>query len=510
MTKTATKLRAPTGFAAEIGWWFGGPLLRPIGSVAAAVVVTAGPWIVSVIALVIVSIGMQPVMGGPAIEDLRLTVVYAFCVAPLVAGPVGAVAARLVVASLEERGGRLIPEIFCVASVASGLVAQALAVAISLSLGIEPAGIAIAFVFLSSAAALLWTSFAVLAALRAYRFLIAAFSVGMIFSVLCILLTARSEPSVERMIWSFTAGIVFCVAAVSARICAGRSARNADLGLAALLLAGEISRNWRICLGILFAISGVWVDKWVFWFGSEGARSVAGYLHYSVYDSVMFVAHLSIIPSFAMMLMFQRGQLDDAIGLFRGTLLERPTYGRVAEAVRGLEQVIWNRLMMIAFFQATCSMALLLMAPLVAEVLSFDFAQFVMLRVGVVAIFLQSLIYLSSCVLIICNRISLFLFTQALFFAVNVIASTACLAIVGVSAYGVFFSSLVVAAILLPCAFAALSRYDYLTFVGENEGLYDQGVAGKTGETATGRFGFSARLANARDQWCQLASPVDQ
>lgn len=509
MTEKTSILRVPTGFAAEIDWWFAGPLLRPISSVFAAVVVTAGPWLVSVIALVIVSIGMQPVMGGPAIEDLRLTVVYAFCVAPLVAGPVGAIAARLVVGSLEERGGKLIPEIFCVASVASGLIAQVLAVAICLSLGIEPAGIAIAFVFLSSAAALLWTSFAVLAALRAYRFLISAFSVGMIFSVLCILLTAQSQPSVERMIWSFTAGIVLCVAAASARICAGRGVRNGDLSLAALLIAGEISRNWRICLGIFFAISGVWVDKWVFWFGSEGARSAAGYLHYGVYDSVMFVAHLSVIPSFAMMLMFQRGQLDGAIRLFRRTLLERPTYDRVAEAVGGLERVIWFRLMMIAFFQATCSVVLLLMAPLVADVLSFDFAQFVMLRFGVVAVFLQSLIYLSSCVLIFSNRVSFFLLTQALFFAVNIIASTACLAIVGVSAYGVFFTSLIFAAILFPCAFAALSRYDYLTFVGENEGLYDKGMAGRTRETTTGSSSFSARLANAHDKWCRLASPVD-
>ena len=509
MIETAKRERKPRDLAAEVGWWLGGPLLRPIGSVFAAVVVTAGPWLVSVIALVIVSIGMQPVMGGATIEDLRLTVVYAFCVAPLVSGPVGAIAARLVVASLEERAGRLIPEIFCVASAVSGLVAQALAVAVALSLGIEPAGIAIGFVFLSSAAALLWTSFAVLAALRAYRFLIAAFSFGMIFSVLCILLTARSEPSVERMIWSFTAGIVFCVAAASARICAGRGARNADLSLAALLLTGEISRNWRICLGIFFAISGVWVDKWVFWFGSEGARSAAGYLHYSVYDSVMFVAHLSIIPSFAMMLMFQRGELDNVIKLFRRTLLERPSYGRVAKAVRGLEKVIWNRLIMIAFVQATSSIALLLITPLVAEVLTFDFAQFVMLRVGVVAVFLQSLIYMSSFVLVLCNRISLFLFTQALFFSVNIIASTACLAIVGVSAYGVFFSSLIVSAILFPCAFAAISKYDYLTFVGENEGLYDKGMVGKTRETMTGGSGLRVRLANARDEWCQLASPVD-
>jgi polysaccharide biosynthesis protein PelG len=492
--------------ASVLRWYFGGPLLRPICAFVAAVVVSVGPWIVSVIALVIVSVTMQPVMGAAAVEDLRLTVIYALGLAPLIAGPVGTVAARLVRASLEERGGQLIPEIFLTAALVSGVVAQLLAVVASLALGIEPVGISLGLVFLSAAAALLWTSFAVLAALRQYGFLILAFSAGMGLSVACALMTTRAEPTVELLIWSFTAGIVFCVALMMSRIWAGHRMRDEDLVTAFCVLIGEIRLHWQLCLGILFAMCGVWVDKWVFWLGPEGMRSAAGFVHFSTYDSVMFVAHLSMIPSFAAMLLFQDGALDQAIERFRRVLRDRSTYALIAEAGRALQHTVWSHVFTIVFIQAACSAGLVMMAPVIANAMHFSFVQFDLLRVGTVAVFLQSLFYFSCSVLMICNRISLFYRVQILFFVTNLVTSIICMQVFGVSAYGVFFSSLLMAVISFAYAYTSLSRYDYLVFVGENDALYQGDAVRRPSEESSIISRLDARLSAARATWREMTS----
>ena len=89
--------------AAEAEWVMTDPLLGSVRKFGAATILAAGPWLVAVAALAIISVTMTPLMSYAAIEDLRLTVVYAFCIAPLLAGPIGAVAARASVHHVDHR-----------------------------------------------------------------------------------------------------------------------------------------------------------------------------------------------------------------------------------------------------------------------------------------------------------------------------------------------------------------------------------------------------------------------
>ncbi|MGO4914803.1 exopolysaccharide Pel transporter PelG [Pseudogemmobacter sp. W21_MBD1_M6] len=455
-----------------IGWWLHGALLGPIRRFGAAIIITAGPWLVTVVALAIISISMQPVLGNAAIEDLRLTVVYAFCTAPLAAGPIGAIASRLVRRSVEDGDGTLVSEVFLVAAIGSGLITQALAVLICMSLGIEPIGIAVSFVFLSISAAMLWTSFAVLIGLRAFRFLISAFSIGMAISVICILAAATQQPTTEFLIWCFTAGVTVCVTLCIAHVNRLHGGARGNLRPAATALFDETMRHRHLCLGILLALCSVWVDKWVFWFGADGDTSSAGFRHFSAYDSVMFIAHLSIIPSFAAMLLFHDGEITEAIEDFRRALRDRSTYTTLRQSVDRLGQTVWQGVFKIVFVQAAVAAGLVLMAPLLTRMMTFSFAQFLMLQVGVIAVFLHSIVYLSSAVLILCSRNRTFFYVQFLFFGANLVASVVLYEWLGVSAYAIFLAALISAAFAFIWAYRALSHYDFLIFVGENDSLY--------------------------------------
>ncbi|MTE01483.1 hypothetical protein GIY56_14435 [Paracoccus sp. YIM 132242] len=469
LARLRDRLRGP---AADAEWLGADPLLASVRRFGAAIIVAAGPWLVSVAALAIISVTMTPVMGSAAVEDLRLTVVYAFCIAPLVAGPVGAVAARRISAAVDGENTAVVAELFLAAAALSGVAAQAIALAVCLVLGIGPAGVAAGFVFLTAAAALLWTSFAVLAAVHSYGFLIAAFTGGMVLSVACALLAAVHAPTTEVLIWSFAAGLSLCVA-LSIRHVQRLFPSGYD-GFAGTV--GDLLRRIRdsrvLCAGVFFAICGVWVDKWVFWFGPEGARSAAGFLHSSAYDSVMFLAHLSVIPTYAALLVFHHGDLVAAIERFKAAIRSRSTHGLIRDRLAELERVSWTGIGTIAFVQGAVTVGIVLMSPLLAKALDFSFGQFLMLRVGLIGVFFHSVMFLCCALLLVANRNRHFAIMQGAFLALNGGISLVLHAAIGMSAYAFLASSLLGAAAAFYASCKALNAYDYDFFLGENDSLY--------------------------------------
>lgn len=487
----------------SFAWWLEGPMIGPMRKFGAAIVISVGPWLVSVVALAVLSITMTPLMGDRAVEDLRLSVVYAFALAPLIAGPVGAIAARLVRGAIEERGGSNVFEIFRVAALASGALAMTGAILVALALGIAPTGVALGFVWTTAAAALLWTSFAVLGAIRAYRFLIGSFTAGMLVAFACTIAAARNGPTVEMLVWSFDVGIAFCVVLSFRHVAARYWRESDDPGFAFWLLISETIRAWPLALGIAAAVAAIWTDKVVFWSGTEGLRSAAGFAHYAPYDAVMFVAHLSLVPSLASMLLFQNGALPEVIGAFRRSLARRSTHEEIAAASAAISTTVWAHVLSIVFVQATCSAVLVLMAPLVSGLMDFDLIQFDLLRTAIVAIFLQSLLYLSCGVLMVCNRIRTLCVIQLLFLAANLVASLVLRDLIGVNSYAVFASSMAAAVIAFIAAYRTISDYDYLVFVGENEALYDRDALIEADDAA--RRGLRGRMLAARAGWAALA-----
>lgn len=469
--RAARRHRLEAGLA-ELEWIAADPLLASAGRVGAAVIVAAGPWLVSVIALALISVTMTPVMGFAAVEDLRLTVVYAFCIAPLAAGPVGAIAARRISARIEMGETAPVPELFLAAALVSGLAAQLLALAVSLALGIGPASILVGFVCLTTAAALLWTCFAVLAAMGSYAFLIAAFTGGMVLSVVCVMVV--DVPTTEILIWSFSAGISLC-AALSMRHIQRRFACDHSSFTATFReLLALLRRHAVLCAGVLCAISGIWVDKWVFWLGASGVRSSAGFLHFSGYDSVMFLAHLSAISTYAGLLMFHRTDLVAAIERFRASLDARATHGLLRQRVDRLEEVAWSGIVTIAMVQASVTIGLVMMSPVLVDQLDLSFDQLLVLRVGLIAVFFHSVLFLFCTLLLVANRVRHFALVQGCFLVLNLILSVVIDATVGMSAYAMLASAILSAAICFPLAYMSLRAYDYHLFVGENESLYVQ------------------------------------
>lgn len=445
----------------------GGALLRPIGTFAGAIAVVAGPWLVSIAALALITIHMEPVMGRAAVEDMRLTVVYAFCLAPLVAGPIGAVAARRVGAGPVGEAHR----VHAAAFVLSGALSAALAALVAWALGIAPLELGLAFVFLNVAASQLWITFALLGALRAHRHLVSAFAAGMCAALICVLAIAGRAPSVELLVWTFTGGILLSCALSSFAI-RTRGAEPPGLLSALRALTADLGRERHLAFGVLCAIAGVWIDKWVLWLGPEGIRSAAGFMHYAPYDSAMFVAHMTVVPTLAALHLFHDGVLAPQIARFRAALAAGATHRHLSRTLVGAVQATWSGIFSILVFQGALTACFILAVPMLAMLVDLGHDQMQMLRTGLVATFLHCAMFLSCTIILLTGRVRHFLVVQGSFLALNGAASVAILLVSGGGAGGFLAASLLGSVAAFVVAYRALARFDYVTLLAENTGLF--------------------------------------
>lgn len=465
--------RVPSLLSETLSWALNGPLIHPIRQFSNSVIIVAGPWLLSVVALAVVSIGMEPVIGRAAMESTRLTIIYALCLAPLVGGPVGAIAARLVRSAVEENDLHLVPDILLVSSLLVGLVALFMAAVLSIVM-INDVEIALAFIVLTVSTGLLWNSLAILSALRKHAFLVMSFAYGTTVSVFAIFLLARSNLRIELLIWSFAGGTIACLALILARLLVGNSSSTGGITRAVGTLQRELAQRRLLVLGIVFAFCGVWVDKWVLWLGPLGMESSIGLLHFGTYDSVMFIAHLSIVPTFAAMHILHDGEITQSVKNFRSTLEQNANFSLLRAAVESLSVCVWGGIFTIIFVQATVTATLVLLTPILSNLMHFDFSQFLLLRVGLIAAFVHSIFYLSSAVLLLCNRHSLFCFVQFVFLLANLAFSTGFMLTVGPSAYGLLAGSLVASILSFIIAYRSLHRFDYISLVAENHSFYGE------------------------------------
>lgn len=198
-------------------------------------------------------------------------------------------------------------------------------------------------------------------------------------------------------------------------------------------------------------------------------------------------------------------------GLFTGSgRYARGAGATLREHVAALGRTAWSGLFTIFFVQAALTLGLVVMGPLLATWMNFDFNQFLMLRVGLVGVLLHGGMVLCCAVMLVadCNRHLMLL--QGGFVISNLMMSILLHWLIGPSSYAILFPSLTVTPIALPAARHALHGYDYLTFPGDTH-LSESPCHFPTAEAASGDMARSdCRDAASLAKWLTGQGAVDR
>ncbi len=133
-----------------------------------------------------------------------------------------------------------------------------------------------------------------------------------------------------------------------------------------------LEKNFYWTLGIagLTYNLGAWVDKVIFWYHPATGYVVAGKLHASiVYDMPIFLAYLSILPSMAIFFYRLESDFAEKYDLYYDAVRSGGTLGMIRQYRDGIVEVIRHAIHEIIMVQSVVDIILFLTAPTAFDLL---------------------------------------------------------------------------------------------------------------------------------------------
>lgn len=274
-----------------------------LGAYASAAAISAGPWIISIVALMVLTWLLHHTLTGEGAGDqIRLftasvTHVYAFAL--IITGPIQIVLTRYAAdrVSLKERE-RVFPSFK--GGVALAAVLSAIAAGFFFFRLVPADGW-----FLVFAAALLvyvsciFVASVYLSALRKYHGIVVSFAVGYGIGVLAAWRLADGHGVTGAMAGLLLGHMVLFILLASAI----RRELGSGSGSSFAFLSAFLKFPGLVFCGLFYNL-GIWIDKFIFWWRSQSHVQVAGALHAAPdYDLAIYLSLLSIAPGMAVFIL---------------------------------------------------------------------------------------------------------------------------------------------------------------------------------------------------------------
>jgi polysaccharide biosynthesis protein PelG len=440
-----------------------------MASFAHASIVAAGPCLLSVLCIWLISATINELEGKTTISAFRALIIYSFALSFVVTAPIALVSARFISDKLHDRDVAAVSGIMLAAFGFSAVIIVAVGTLLfGLVLDLD-AATSVAAVANCALIALVWVACLFCSVTRDYTSVTVFFAVGMLLAVVAVTVGYNMRPDLATMLWGFNIGLGATLFGLLARIIATFPFAAKSISAPASALARAAVGYWPIALGGLFGAIGAWVDKWIVWLSPFGTQIQNGLLHAPLYDSAMFVSYLVVIPAYAAFVVHLEVKFFRNYRLFYSSILEHATLAQIRAHGRRLRDETIASLSGITVPQLAICALVAVSAPTVVDVLDMQFRQVGTLRFGVIGAAFQFLFITCSSLTLYFDRRMMFFVLQTVFLVLNATLTWALLTL-GPTYLGLGFlaASTLSALIAYLALVRTLYRLDYLTFIANN------------------------------------------
>jgi len=434
-----------------------GDLLGLVRGYLHASVSTSGGWLFTILALSAVTFFGPAFAGYNDLTIFRLVVVYNFAFSLVLTGPLTMVLTRYLSDQIFARTVQGVP----------GMVVGGLVVVVATSAPLV-APFYFWYVDLTTLARLAaWTGYALVAAiwvlavflstLKEYAAVTRAFGIGMVIALGAAYL-AGPDAGVAGMLAGFDLGLAFIVFALLARVFA-EFPFPVERPFAFL---PYFRTHWPLAVGGGMYYAGIWVDKWLMWTAPERLVLPVGLISYPDYDSALFLACLTIVPSMAVFVVNVETRFFDQYHRFYRDIGAHATLARIRDNQAALLDAVFEGSRQLVLPQIVLVIALVTLSPVIFTVLNIPYGQLGIFRIATIGALFQLFFLLLTIVLSYLDLNRLTLGLHCLFFATNAIATMVTLHL-GFPYYGYgYFTASIVA--FLAAAVATLRCLDELPY----------------------------------------------
>jgi uncharacterized membrane protein len=449
-----------------------GAITDRMASFAHASIIAAGPCLLSVLCIWLISATIFELEGKTTIAAFRALIIYSFALSFVITAAIALVSARFISDKLHDRDVAAVSGIMLAAFGFSAVITVAVATLLfGFVLDLEPAA-SVAAVANCALIALVWVACLFCSVTRDYTAVTIYFAVGLLLAVVAVTKGYNMRPELAIMLWGFNIGLGLTLFGLLGRIIATFPFAVRSIAAPTRALARATIRYWPIALGGLFGAIGAWVDKWVVWLSPFGVQIQNGLLHAPLYDSAMFVSYLVVIPAYAAFVVHLEVKFFRNYRLFYSSILEHATLAQIQAHGKRLRDETIASLSGITVPQLAVCALVAVSAPAVVDLLDMQFRQVGTLRLGVIGAAFQFLFITCSSLTLYFDRRIVFLVLQTIFLVLNASLTWALLPL-GPTYLGLGFlaASTISALIAYLALVRTLYRLDYLTFIANNPAM---------------------------------------
>lgn len=371
-----------------------GDLMGVVQAYAHSATASTGPWLFTILCLAALTVESLPIVGSQGVTLFRAIVTYNFAFSLVFSGGLVRVITRCLADQIYERRadqapGMLIGGILALCLLQAPIVLAFYLFVVDLDPAVTVHGIINYFLVTG-----LWLVGVFLTALRVYTVISLSFVFGLALAFGLALLGGR-WGGLEGMLIGFNAGLASILFLLVARTFAEYPYPTVHL----FGFLRTLKPYWSLALAGFFYNVAIWIDKWVMWMAPERERLASGFVHNGTYDSAMFLAYLSIVPSMAVFLLHLETRFYEKYLRFYREIENHATLERIEENHRLLVGELVGGLRNLIVIQGTFSLLCIILAPRILEFLGVSYLQLGIFRFGVLGAFFHVLLLCLTIVL---------------------------------------------------------------------------------------------------------------
>ena len=422
-------------------------------------IIFAGPWLLSIICLAALSVLALPELQREGVALFTVTVVYCYAFSLITTGLVQLPVTRYVADRLYGKDASgVIPSFVSITVVLAPI--QAVCAAIFLAFCDLSLAFKVAAMGLYVAISIIWMAMIYLTAAKDYNALVLGFFIGYLTSFV-LGKGLGYYLGVEGMLSGFLAGQALLCFWLVWRIME-EFPKDESFNL-------EFIESFKLYPELawagLFYSAAIWIDKFVFWYGPTGIRVHSLFYTHFPYDSAMFFAYITIVPTLALFLVRVETEFYTKYKAYFGGIMNKEPLSAIELRKSELMDTLRRSMGSVIIYQGAFTLAVLILIPFMLDALDIAPEHAALFRVACIGAVFHVVLLVLMVILLYFDFRRPVLFLSGLFLVTNGVFSALTLPYPALHGWGYLAAGGVTLVVGLGFLWHLLDNLEYLTFV---------------------------------------------
>lgn len=445
-------------------------IIGVIHAYASAGLAAAGPWLFTIFAIAGITILYADFLSYNALINFRVILVYNLAASLVLSAPVFMVITRYIADAISAQDVTNVPStllgcmvlLVCI-QLPVALIFYGWYVDLPMTLRLS----AMANLFLLTG---VWLLGVYLMALKDFHAVNWSYGIGMLIAVL-LAQWLREDYGAAGMLNGFNVGITVIVFSLIAKVFAEYPYRYGK----PFDMMPSFKHYYHLALGGFFYNLAIWVDKLIMWFANERTLLPSKMIMYPDYDSAMFLAYVTIVPSMAVFVFSVETNFFQHYRRYYDDILEHKPFAKIQENGKRLIDSVIHHARTFMVVQGAITFLAIVLAPQILDALNISFQQIGMFRLGTLGAMLHVLAMFEMIILSYFDSRARVMWLQFLFLVSNIIFTLAFMLDwspfyqgIPMYGYGYFLSAALTFFVTSAVLFKFLNKLPYHAFITHN------------------------------------------